>query len=229
MAQRPCWATLEPMSEAYRLIFRAEVLEGQHPAVVRKRLAEAAGFRRCAARQTVLRQTRGGEARRRSGHRGATAGVVPQYRRAAPRASRWMRPPVTLPNCLQRLALQRRTLHRLACRIGSCCHRAAICCGRKSARSAQPGRRRQRPVAGPGTVLRADDGAEPGAGPDVSHLSLAAPGALLGASRRCTSWGPCRHRVFEVAEVGADLSPRRSSRPPPQVPDTRTCASPDEA
>lgn len=32
------------MSDSYKLVFRGEVLEGQHPAVVRKRLAEAAGF-----------------------------------------------------------------------------------------------------------------------------------------------------------------------------------------
>ena len=32
------------MSDVYRLVFRGEVLEGQHPAVVRKRLGEAGGF-----------------------------------------------------------------------------------------------------------------------------------------------------------------------------------------
>lgn len=32
------------MSELYRLVFRGEVLPGQHPAVVRKRLAQAASF-----------------------------------------------------------------------------------------------------------------------------------------------------------------------------------------
>jgi hypothetical protein len=33
------------MDDLYTLMFRGEVLEGQHPAVVRKRLAKAAGFR----------------------------------------------------------------------------------------------------------------------------------------------------------------------------------------
>lgn len=32
------------MSHAYKLVFRGEVLEGQHPAVVRKRLGSTAGF-----------------------------------------------------------------------------------------------------------------------------------------------------------------------------------------
>ena len=32
------------MSELYRLTFRGEVLPGQHPAVVRKRLAQEAAF-----------------------------------------------------------------------------------------------------------------------------------------------------------------------------------------
>jgi hypothetical protein len=32
------------MSDVYRLVFRGEVLDGQHPAVVRKRLAQAADF-----------------------------------------------------------------------------------------------------------------------------------------------------------------------------------------
>lgn len=32
------------MSDTYKLVFRGEVLEGQHPAVVRKRLGEGAGF-----------------------------------------------------------------------------------------------------------------------------------------------------------------------------------------
>jgi len=32
------------MSDTYKLVFRGEVLEGQHPAVVRKRLGDSAGF-----------------------------------------------------------------------------------------------------------------------------------------------------------------------------------------
>jgi len=32
------------MSDTYKLVFRGEVLEGQHPAVVRKRLGASAGF-----------------------------------------------------------------------------------------------------------------------------------------------------------------------------------------
>lgn len=32
------------MAESYKLVFRGEVLEGQHPAVVRKRLGESGGF-----------------------------------------------------------------------------------------------------------------------------------------------------------------------------------------
>jgi hypothetical protein len=227
MAQRLCWATLEPMSEAYRLIFRAEVLEGQHPAVVRKRLAEAAGFddaqldKLFSGKPVVVKRDADP----------ATAARLQALFRSTGARLRAM--PVDAPAS---------DAAELPAATGAA-EKDSSPSGVPNWELLPPGsdllREEERPQRAAVDVDVSDlslapvqffvpTTPEPGAGPDVSHLSLAAPGALLGASRR-HELGPVQTPIFEVAEVGADLSPRRSSRPPPQVPDVSHLRIVDEA
>lgn len=195
------------MSDRYRLLFRGEVLDGQHAAVVRKRLGESAGFTDAAleklfsGRIVVVKQ----DVDAATANRFETV-----FRRAGAR-------------------LERKLLISADPRTGKT--EAA------SDQGTTPGEPDLLPAGS--DLLRADErtpwqprdvdtsslslaGAqftapERGAeafGPDVSHLTLAAPGADLGAARTGDP-SPVQTPDFELAEAGADLQQHEGPAPPP--------------
>ncbi|MFW6094126.1 MAG: hypothetical protein ACODAC_09150 [Pseudomonadota bacterium] len=189
------------MSEVYRLVFRGEVLEGQHPAVVRKRLARLASFGEAqldtlfSGKSVVLKRAADGAAAaryqavfRKAGARlrvvpvaaGEDAPTAPGFELLPPgsdvlRADE--RPVVAAPEVdTSGLAVQ----------------------------ETEP---RPAPESGHAAVPA----------PDVAHLSLAEAGADLGVAAEPPP--AVSAPEFAVAEVGEDLGPRRA-REPPAPPDT---------
>lgn len=204
------------MSERFRLVFRGEVLEGQHPAVVRKRLAEAGRFD-----AAQLDKLFSGKL------------VVLKRDADAATAARWQ-------TLFRRVGARLRALPVEATSAVADPAAAAESESQGPARAAAAEttpdwellpagsdllRAEEREVATPvqvdtvglslappGPVVTAQRPVP--AAPDVSHLSVAEPGARLAEDA-----GPrpvvVQVPVFEVAAAGVDLSPRRAPDPPP--------------
>lgn len=206
------------MSERFRLIFRGEVLPGQHPAVVRKRLSQAASFddaaldRLFSGRPVVLKR----EADRATAARfqvlfkkaGARLRVMPVEAAAVQDSPPPDSGPVSGPTT------------------------AAEASGEGGLTLLPPGapvlREDERTPWRPREIDTSRlnlDGAQyvvpeesrPLPAPDVSHLTLAEPGENLGPERPA----PLRPAVdvdtvaFDLAEPGADLGTGQRAAPPP--------------
>lgn len=205
------------MSERYRLVFRGEVLEGQHPAVVRKRLAEAGRFdvaqldKLFSGNPVVLKREADGAtaARWQSLFRsaGARLRVLP-VEAASAVADPAGDTAIDSANAASPATATETTPDWELLPAGSDLLRAEerdvptpvqVDTGGLS-------------LAPPGPVVTAQRPAP--AAPDVSHLSVAEPGARLAQGA-----GPppvvVQVPVFEVAAAGVDLSPRRAADPPP--------------
>ncbi|HEX7036792.1 MAG TPA: hypothetical protein VF210_13520 [Pseudomonadales bacterium] len=203
------------MSERFRLIFRGEVLPGQHPAVVRRRLSQAASFdeatldRLFSGRPVVLKR----EADRATAARfqvlfkkaGARLRVVPAEAAAAHDSDSESAPASTA-----------------AAEPSSEAGLALLPPGAPVLRDDERTPWRPREIDTSHLKL---DGAQyvvaqvspPVPAPDVSHLTLAEPGENLGPEAPA----PRRPAVdvdaiaFDVAEPGADLDTRERAAPPP--------------
>lgn len=212
MASPGRYATLDGMSERYRLLFRGEVLDGQHPAVVRKRLGEGGRFdadqldKLFSGKPVVLK---------RDADAATAARLQALFRSAGAR--------------LRVLPLE--DLSDGAADAGSAAGSAAatapdweiLPAGSDLLRAEE--RDAPQPLqidtgglslAPEGPVVKAVRPVP--AAPDVSHLSVAEPGTRLGeggAAPHAAVEAP----VYELAPAGADLSPRRPSGPPPAAPD----------
>lgn len=227
------------MDEVYRLVFRGEVLEGQHPAVVRRRLAQAASFddavldRLFSGRPVVLK---------RAADKATAARFQALFKKAGAR--------------LRVMPLEREGSAG-AEPTGAAGVEAAVPssdfellpAGADVLRQDERMPWRPRQIDTSGLALEkasfrvAEPPSEP-SGPDVSHLTLgvvgenlgptraapdtpvsapelevAAPGAVLG-TRRAAPIPPLDvdNLQFDVAEPGSDLD-QRERPPPPSVPD----------
>lgn len=245
------------MSDRYKLVFRGEVLDGQHPAVVRKRLASAASFQEAqldklfsgqpvivkreadtatAARLQVLFKNAGARLRvlpvdgaeaaaspvagaAEKPDPGASAGAPAAAEPTAPAGPSGSAGYELLPAGSDLLRQNERTAF--------------------VPREVDTGS-----LSLEGARFTIPEAAPDAAGPDVSHLTLAAPGSDLaepsevpppapvpefGIAEAGVDLGQLRVAVevpldldqldFEVAPAGADLAPARRTEPPPP-PDT---------
>ncbi len=230
------------MSDTYKLVFRGEVLDGQHPAVVRKRLAAAASFQEAQLDKLfsgqpviVKREADTATAARLQGlfkNAGARLRVLPvdgEATRAAP-STAVETPAATdtadsagyelLPAGSDLLRQNERT--------------EFVPRNVDTGRLSLEGARFTLPDAAPARAT----------GPDISHLSLAAAGSDLGEPSEAPPEAPVpdfglaeagvdlgqlsvavaapldlEQLDFELAPAGADLAPARRAAPPP-APDT---------
>lgn len=194
------------MSDLYKLVFRGEVLEGQHPAVVRKRLGQAVDFSEDAleklfsGRPVVLK---------READTATAAKLQMLFKKAGAR--------------LRVLPVERDD------------HMAPAAPARETPGPSEDDlqllpagsdvlRDDERPAWEPREVDTGDlalDGARfavpeadvAPAGPDVSHLTLTEAGTDLGPQRKAPE-RPVQAPDLELAETGADLAPRRADSTP---------------
>lgn len=191
------------MADSYKLVFRGEVLQGQHPAVVRKRLAEAGSFsddqldKLFSGRPVVVKRDADTAvaARVQSMFRnaGARLRVLPADDEASAAGGLQVLPPGS-----ELLHENERTVH-----APRAVDTSALSLEGASFTVAQA------PPAPPA--------------PDVSHLSMAEPGSNLSGSESARSAGepsePVPDPQFEVAPAGSVLG-QDESRKEPAAPDT---------
>lgn len=207
------------MSELYKLVFRGEVLDGQHPAVVRKRLAEAAGFDAAAldklfsGRPVVLK-------------RAADAATAARLQLLFKTAGARLR---ALPAPADQAAAGDQASSDPSRRAGDAAERAArageadqdlmlLPEGSEVLREDERSVWQPREVdtgalalEQPELATRPADPVPPA--PDVSHLSLAETGVRLGAERPPAT--PLPAPDLELAAAGVDLAPRAVQPPAP--------------
>lgn len=199
------------MDDRYRMIFRGEVLEGQHPAVVRKRLGQEFAFTEAqlealfSGRAVVVKRDldKAAAARYQASFRkvGARLLAAPEVgpeaggTAAAPPAQAGA-PQAGAPPALDLLPLGSDLL-----RADERTPTAALELDLSAFEVSEPGVFVSLPVP------EAD-------APDVSHLSLAEPGARLTEPEIVAA--PAVHvPSFEIAAAGTDLAPRRADPAPP--------------
>jgi hypothetical protein len=196
------------MSERYRLVFRGEVLDGQHKAVVKQRLGAALkvdGERLDAmftGKAVTIRKD-------------ADTDTATRFQAAFKRAGARLR---ALPIAAERDVEQPATSPEP---VTAAPNDAAFQLAPPGALMADPAPTVPQPavdlshltLAPPGAVLGVPSPTVDPVVPDVSHLALASLGALLGIAL------PPPIRIdapaWEVADVGADLAPQLRAIDPP--------------
>jgi hypothetical protein len=199
------------MSDSYKLVFRGEVLEGQHPAVVRKRLGAAASFSdeqldKLFSGQPVVvkRAADTAVAARLQGlfkKAGARLRVLPVDEEAsapaaAPAAAAGTESPAVQPAAFELLPAGSDVLREDERPV-------------QSARKVDTG-----DLALEKARFVVDEPRAATQAPDVSGITLAELGADLSA-RQPEPQAPVVAPSLEVAEVGADLAPRAVPPTPP--------------
>ncbi len=219
------------MSESYKLVFRGEVLEGQHPAVVRKRLGESGGFAEEAldklfsGRPVIVK---------READTATAARFQALFRKAGARLR--VLPVETGDDPLS-------TGPAAAAGPGTASAPASEAAPGRSAssddgfellpagsdilRDDERSGFETREIDTGGLALEGarfvvDEAAPDAPSPDVSHLSVAEAGADLGGGAAVQAPADVPVPSFEIAEPGADLSPRRAPDIPPIDPATVT-------
>ncbi|MDZ7668928.1 MAG: hypothetical protein U5Q16_05715 [Gammaproteobacteria bacterium] len=201
------------MADSYKLVFRGEVLEGQHPAVVRKRLGEAGGFdaaqldKLFSGRPVVVK---------RAADTAVAARIQSMFRKAGARLR-------VLPVDEEGSAAAPQSPAETAAGTED------TPAGSTGFQLLPPGSdllrasERRQPVTRDvdtsalslqGATFTVAEPAPAPRGPDVSHLSVAEAGTDLGVGSAAPA-EPVTVPGFELAEPGADLGQRAA----PAVPD----------
>lgn len=208
------------MTDTYKLMFRGEVLDGQHPAVVRKRLAQQAGFgddaldKLFSGRPVVLKRVADpATAARLQGlfrQAGARLRVLPADDAAAAPAA------ATRPASGGRAepATGGRPAESSAGRAFEVLPAGSALLRDSERTPVQPRQvdTNALRLAEAGAISTAPE--SPAPAPDVSHLSMADVGSRLGPPER-NAEPAADAPEFDLAEAGADLGPRRSPVTPP--------------
>lgn len=206
------------MSDLYKLVFRGEVLEGQHPAVVRKRLAEAAAFDQAALDKLFSGQP---VVLKRQADTATAARLQVMFKKAGARLR-------VLPvegeeemggtSAPARAQPATDSPRSGAPSSGSHAALELLPAGSDILRTDERTPFRPREVETGGLALegarfQVPEAPPQPAGPDLSHLTLAQTGADLGP-RRPPPPDAVRAPELQIAEVGADLAPRAAAAPP---------------
>ncbi|MAT84166.1 MAG: hypothetical protein CMQ43_05700 [Gammaproteobacteria bacterium] len=205
------------MSERYKLVFRGEVLEGQHPAVVRKRLGESAGFaddaldKLFSGRPVVVK-------------READTATAARYQAVFRKAGARLRvlpvedgddPLSAAPAATEAPSGARADAGPADSGGGFELLPAGSDILREDERDGFEAREVDTgSLALEGARFVVDEPAPEAPSPDVSHLSVAEVGVNLGGDGPAQAPVEVQVPAFDIAEPGVDLSPRRAAPSP---------------